>query len=295
VNAGVDIQTVTSTSRLYGVGFYTKKSNPDALIAQIIMDKPLSESPLGEEKKITGGLWLYSKTPYCMNEENCDQVVQVSLPITESLRETFEGTTVNPIQYGNGKYENFKASDCESPVRMIQNQSGRGIYEISLSISCLKIPKFFYSSAYMSEDIGLSKKVFNFTNRDSVDYPFHELAQKNYDARGGTQAHNILVTADGINNFATRIALETTKSIITKQANVKKLQKQGKKSLAIKVNTQIKKLQVEVKKLNSLQNELNPYVYSSGLKNRVLGVINQIRKINDINIESLRLALQSKT
>jgi hypothetical protein len=294
VNTGVDAQTVTSTSRLYGVGYYINKSNPDALIAQIIMDQPLSESPLSEEKKITGGLWIYSKTPYCINNEDCDQVLQVDLPTTESLREIFEGVAVNPIQYGNGKFENFKASDCESPVRMIQNLSGRGIYEITLSISCLKIPKSFYSYAYMSEDIGLSKKVFNFTNRDSVEYPFFELAQKNFDTRGGVQAHNTLVAAEGVNNFATRIASEVSKSIVKTQVKVKKLQKQGKKSLATKVNTKNKQLQVEVKKLNSLQSKLNPFIYTPDLKTRVLGVIEEIRKITDINIELLRLDLESK-
>jgi hypothetical protein len=294
VNSGVDIQTLTPASRLSGVAYYVNKSNPDALIAQIIMDQPLSDSPLSEEKKLTGGLWIFSKTPNCMAEENCDQVLQVHLPTSDSLKTNFEGLTLNPIQYGNGKLANFKASDCESPVRMIQNQSGRGIYEIVLSISCLNIPKSFYSYAYMSEDVGLSKKVFNFTNRDSADYPFYELAQKYYDSHGGFKGHNILVAAEGVNNLANRVISEAALNIVKTNAKVKKLQKQGKKSLSAKIAAKNKALQAEIKKLNSLQANFKPYDFTADLGNKAVAMISQLTIINNINIELLNLDLQSK-
>ena len=294
VNAGVDIQTVTSSSRLYSVGFYVNKSRPDSLISQIIMDKPLPNSPLSAEKKITGGIWIFSKTPDCINNKTCDQVVQVALPITDSLRETFEGITVNPIQYGNGDFDNFKASDCNAPVRIIQDQAGRGIYEIILSISCLKIPKTFYSYAYMSEDIGLSKAVFNFTNKAEVQYPFYELAEKNYIARGGFEAHNDLVAAEGAKNIALRISSESLVSISNNKKKIKSLQKSGKKGIAAKLNAKNVFLEKEVKSLKLSEQKLNSSEYSPNLKKNVLDLVKQIQKVININLEILNIDIGAK-
>ena len=291
VNSGVDAQAVTSFSRLSSVGFYVDRSNPDSLIAQIIMDQPLSETPLSEDKKITGGIWIFSKTPNCLNDKKCDQVLQVSLPTSSSVRSEFEATSVNPIQYGNGDFENFKASDCLSPVRIIQNLSGRGVYEIALSITCLTIPKSFYSDAYMSEDVGLSKKIFNFTNSGSIDYPFFELAKNYYDSNGGFEGQNIRVAAIGMTNLATRTSLETNQFIIKMAAEAKKMEKRGKKGITVKMSAKSKLLQSELKKIQILQTKMNPLIYSTSLKNQSSEIGGKIAVILRIKGEMLRLVL----
>ena len=291
VNSGVDARAVTSFSRLNSVGFYVDRSNPDSLIAQIVMDQPLAESPLSEDKKITGGLWIFSKTPNCLNDKNCDQVLQVGLPVSSTVRSEFEATTVNPIQYGNGNFENFKASGCLSPVRLIQNQSGRGIYEIALSITCLAIPKSFYSYAYMSEDIGLSNKIFNFTNSGSADYPFFELAKKYYDANGGFEGQNIRVAAIGMKNLAIRTSLEANQFIFKMTAEAKKMEKKGKKGILVKMNAKSKLLQSELRKTQVLNTKMNPLIHSTSLRNQASEIGGKIAVILRVQGEMLRLTL----
>jgi hypothetical protein len=291
VNQGVDIQTVTSGSRLSMVGFYVNKSNPDLLVAQIYMDQPLREQPLASDKKIAGGLWLYSKTRNCLNDKNCEQVLQIALPINNLVSADFISTDTEPIQYGNGNFENFKASGCLSPVRALQNLSGRGVYEIALSITCLGIPKSFYSYAYMSEDIGLSNKVYNFTNIDSTDYPFFELAKKHYDSNGGIDGFKILSAAQGIYKL-------TSQSLATAKENVKNfkvaakiLTQKNKAKNSKKLTGKIKELELQIKELKRVQSASDFSKFAPDLKSRTATLSSLLSKIIGLQSEMARLTL----
>lgn len=291
VNQGVDIQTVTSGARLSMVGFYVNKSNPDLLIAQIFMDQPLREKPLSADKKIAGGIWLYSKTPNCLSEKNCEQVLQIALPTNDLVGADFISTNTEPIQYGNGNFENFKASGCSSPVRALQNLSGRGVYEIALSITCLGIPKSFYSYAYMSEDIGLSNKVYNFTNIDSADYPFFELAKKFYDANGGNDGYNTLLAAQGIYKLTSQSLLTAKENLKNFKFMAKVLTQKNKTKNAKKLTLKIKELELQIKELSKVQSASDFSKFAPDLKSRTATLSSLISKIIGLQSEMASLTL----
>lgn len=193
VNQGVDIRQIPLFARLKNLSFRIPNSNPDTLIYGIRFSEKFDQSPLAASKKLNIGFWLWNSNGGCIDEGSCEQVLIANAPAqwagkypSEPSSNTVKVYRVNQVLGKSASESDFADAGCPAPW-WIDSKSNYGVIYFQLSISCLKIPATFYSYAFAGADTGIRPIPYNFIEKTLAINPVWQLAQNNYDSRGGRE------------------------------------------------------------------------------------------------------------
>lgn len=186
-------------SQLKQVRYQIPRENPDKLIAQIVLKKPLAAKRTLPDSKWILGLWLYEPTIYCYNSNSCKYILEIQ-PSYDGIASVYKHT--NKIDFATRVL-----SDCKTPWYTKSDFNGNSVVAFELSITCLGISSSFVSYAFSSYDIGIDPRPWQFTSPNYVDNPYVQIAEKSYLANGGKS---------GLGRGLTSPALESLKTSITK-------------------------------------------------------------------------------
>ena len=159
-------------------GLLVYKENPDELIMKIIMHETFEDKPFtGKGRNMA--MWIYWPTNYCWEKDkaNCDGLFTVSVPSSPSSYPSGKSSEYVFVQK-HEKVSNVevKPTACKAPWWIESTYKSRDTWSFAVSITCLGIPKDFGWYAFSEIDVGQSKIVADFTQVQTITYPFHELA-----------------------------------------------------------------------------------------------------------------------
>ena len=193
---------VPKEAQLKQVRFRIPRSNPDKLIAQIVLKYPLPPKSTILDSKWILGLWLYAPNIWCSGSGTCDYILEIGA-----------GNDNQAYIYKHIKKIDFDTrvkSDCTAPWYLEKDNDGNSVVSYELSITCLNISSSFVSYAYSSFDIGLIPRPWQFTSQNYIDNKFHPLAEKAYLANGGKSALGRGLTSPALESLKTSISKART-------------------------------------------------------------------------------------
>lgn len=186
-------------SQIKQVRYRIPRENPDKLIAQIVLEKPLVAKRTIPDSKWILGLWLYEPSLYCYNTNTCKYILEI---------QPNDGGQASVYRHLSGiDFATRVSSDCKTPWYSKSDTSGNSVIAFDLSITCLGISSSFASYAFSSYDIGLDPRPWQFTSVNYVDNPYVQLAEKSYLVNGGKS---------GLGKGVNPPALESLKTTISK-------------------------------------------------------------------------------
>lgn len=194
---------VPKEAQLKQVRFRIPRSNPDKLIAQIVLKYPLSPKSTILDSKWILGLWLYAPSIWCSGDGTCDYILEIGA-----------GNENYAYIYKHTKKIDFDTrvkSDCAAPWYLEKDSDGNSVVSFELSITCLNISSSFVSYAFSSVDIGLTPRPWQFTSQSYVDNRFQALAEKAYLAGGGKSGLGKVVGSPDFEAFKTSV--ESTREV----------------------------------------------------------------------------------
>lgn len=181
-------------ARIRNTGLLVYKENPDELIMSIVMNDTFEDKPFtGKGRSMA--MWIYWPTDYCWGTDkaNCDGLFTVSVPSSPSSYPSGKSTEYVFIQkHEKASNVDVKATNCKAPWWIESTFKSRDTWSFAISITCLGIPKEFGWYAFSEIDLGQSKIVADFTQVQTISYPFHELA-----ASAAKKPQTIATASDG--------------------------------------------------------------------------------------------------
>lgn len=186
-------QLVPKVAQIQQVRYRIPSSNPDKLIAQIVLSYSLADKQAIYDSKWNLGLWIYGQPLSCLDQDNCDFI--------HLIRPQYPKSVSISTWAKSYKKENRVISDCPGNSSLESTADGKLAVTYTLSITCLNIPKQFASYAFTSYTTGLNPEPFGFTAGGYVDNPFHQLAKKAYDSNGGKQGVIDLGKSEALSKF----------------------------------------------------------------------------------------------
>ena len=159
-------------------GLLVNKSNPDELIMKIIMSDSFEDRPFSGKGR-NMAMWIYWPKNYCWSEgtANCEGLFTVGEPFNPSSYPSAKSSEYVFVQkHEKASNVNVKATACKAPWWIESTYRSRDTWAFAVSITCLGIPKEFGWYAYSQIDIGQKDVVTDFTQVQTITYPFHDLA-----------------------------------------------------------------------------------------------------------------------
>jgi len=163
-----------------GTNLLVYKENPDELIMRIIMNESFEDKPFsGKGRNIA--MWIYWPTDYCWNENkpDCTGLMTVSIPNNPATYPNSKSTeSVTVVRHNKKSNVDRTVTNCNAPWWIESTFKSRDTWTFALSITCLGIPKEFGWYGYSSIDVGQTDVVTEFTQVQTIIYPFWDLAAK---------------------------------------------------------------------------------------------------------------------
>lgn len=161
-------------------GLLVNKSNPDELIMKITMNESFEDRPFSGKGR-NMAMWIYWPTNYCWSEgtANCEGLFTVGIPLNPASYPTTKSSEyVFAYKHDKAANVNKTATACKAPWWIESNYRSRDTWVFGVSITCLGIPKEFGWYAYSEIDLGQKDVVTDFSQVQTITYPFWELAAK---------------------------------------------------------------------------------------------------------------------
>lgn len=161
-------------------GLLVNKSNPDELIMKIIMSESFEDMPFSGKGR-NMAMWIYWPRNYCWGKDtaNCEGLFTVGVPFNPSSYPSAKSSEYVFVQkHEKASNVNVTATKCKAPWWIDSTYKSRDTWAFAVSITCLGIPKEFGWYAFSQIDIGQKDPVSDFTQVQTITYPFHELATK---------------------------------------------------------------------------------------------------------------------
>lgn len=201
-------------SKIRTTGLLVYKENPDELIMKIIMNDTFEDKPFtGKGRNMA--MWIYWPQNYCWGKDkaNCDGLFTVGEPFSPSSYPSSKSSEYVFVQKHNkASNVDVKPTACKAPWWIESTYKSRDTWAFAVSITCLGIPKEFGWYAFSQIDIGQKDIVSDFTQVQTITYPFHELAasaaKKPQTAATASDGKQVCVTA------ITGAGYETTGEVI---------------------------------------------------------------------------------
>jgi hypothetical protein len=190
-----EFQLLPKFAQLEQVRYRIPNSNPDNLIAQIVLKSPLSDKQELFNGKWNLGLWIYGQALYCAGDKSCDFILNVYAKYPKAI---------SILTWKKSTDEKSVVSDCPG-THYISDADGTSVINFSMSISCLNLPKQFASYAYSGFDVGITPTPHDFTSGGYVENPFHQLAKVNYDKNGGKEGLSKLGKSEAMEKLESSI------------------------------------------------------------------------------------------
>ncbi len=161
-------------------GLLVNKSNPDELIMKIIMTESFEDKPFSGTGR-NMAMWIYWPKNYCWSADkaNCEGLFTVGEPFNPSTYPNTKSSEYVTVQKHN-KVANVdvKPTSCKAPWWIESTNKFRDTWSFAVSITCLGIPKEFGWYAFSQIDIGQKDMATDFTQVQTISYPFWDLAAK---------------------------------------------------------------------------------------------------------------------
>lgn len=159
-------------------GLLVYKSNPDELIMKIIMSESFEDKPFSGTGR-NMAMWIYWPRSGCWSKDNanCEGLFTVqnpNNPASYPTKKTSEYVFVE--KHDKASNVNVKATACKAPWWIESTFKNRDTWAFAVSITCLGIPKDFGWYAFSEIDLGQKDVVTDFTQLQTITYPFHDLA-----------------------------------------------------------------------------------------------------------------------
>jgi len=163
-------------------GLLVYKSNPDELIMKIVMNDSFEQKPFSSDER-NMAMWIYWPKNYCWsdNQKNCDGLFTVPIPNNPTsypYQKSNQFVYVN--QHQKASNVDVKRTECKAFWWMESTYRTNDTWAFALSITCLAIPKEFGWYAYSQINLGQADVATDFTQVQTISYPFHDLAAKAY-------------------------------------------------------------------------------------------------------------------
>jgi hypothetical protein len=159
-------------------GLLVNKSNPDELIMKIIMSESFEDKPFtGKGRNMA--MWIYWPKNYCWSKDtaNCEGLFTVGEPFSPSSYPSAKSSEYVFVQkHEKAGNVNVTATKCKAPWWIESTYKTRDTWSFAVSITCLGIPKEFGWYAFSQIDLGQKDPVSDFTQVQTIIYPFHDLA-----------------------------------------------------------------------------------------------------------------------
>ena len=169
-------------AKIRETGLLVYKENPDELIMKIVMNDTFEDKPFtGKGRNMA--MWIYWPQNYCWSKEkaNCDGLFTVGDPINPASYPSSKSSEYVVVQKHNkASNVDIKSTECKTPWWIESTYKSRDTWAFAVSITCLGIPKEFGWYAFSQIDIGQKDIVSDFTQVQTITYPFHELAKSAY-------------------------------------------------------------------------------------------------------------------
>ena len=171
---------------LRSTGLLVNKSNPDELIMSIIMQDSFEVNPFSGKGR-NMAMWLYWPKDYCWTKDvaNCEGLFTVGIPFNPSSYPNTKSSEYVTIQkHEKASNVNVKATTCKAPWWVESTYKSRDTWSFAVSITCLGMPKEFGWYAFSSISLGQKDIVSDFTQVQTISYPFWDLAASNAKSTG---------------------------------------------------------------------------------------------------------------
>ena len=163
-------------------GLLVNRANPDELIMKIVMNDGFEQKPFSSGNR-NMAMWIYWPKNYCWseNQKNCDGLFTVRIPNNPTsypYQKSNQFVYVN--QHQRASNVDVKQTECKAFWWIESTFITNDTWAFALSITCLGIPKEFGWYAYSQINLGQENVATDFTQVQTISYPFHDLAAKAY-------------------------------------------------------------------------------------------------------------------
>jgi len=242
-------------------------------------DKPFS----GKGRNMA--MWIYWPKNYCWSKDtaNCEGLFTVGIPINPSSYPSAKSSEYVLVQkHEKASNVDVKPTTCKAPWWIESTYKTRDTWAFAVSITCLGIPKEFGWYAFSQIDIGQKDVVSDFTQVQTITYPFHELAASA--AKNSQSSSNGGEKSDLINRLKqlSKSGKSQSKALSTAILKTKKLSSMKRKSYQVTV----REYNLYVKEFDGQISELKTVPYGEDFKAQALDLITEhqswLRKLIDI-------------
>jgi len=163
---------------LRGTNLLVLKSNPDELIMKIIMRESFEDKPFSGKGR-NMAMWIFWPKNYCWSKDttNCEGLFTVGEPFNPSTYPSVKSSEYVFVQkHEKASNVNITATTCKAPWWIESTYKSKDTWAFAVSITCLGIPKEFGWYAFSQIDIGQKDVVTDFTQVQTITYPFWDLA-----------------------------------------------------------------------------------------------------------------------
>jgi len=191
-------------------GLLVNKSNPDELIMQIIMNDSFEDKPFSGKGR-NMAMWIYWPSNYCWSKDkaNCQGLFTVGEPYNPATYPSAKSSEYIFVdKHEKASNVNVKATTCKAPWWIESTFKSRDTWAFAVSITCLGMPKEFGWYAFSQIDIGQKDVVSDFTQVQTITYPFHDLAASAAEKNKNTNSKQVCVLATTGKGYKKVIDLE---------------------------------------------------------------------------------------
>jgi hypothetical protein len=124
-------------------------------------------------------MWIFWPKNYCWSKDtaNCEGLFTVGEPFNPSTYPSVKSSEYVFVQkHEKASNVNITATTCKAPWWIDSTYKSKDTWAFAVSITCLGIPKEFGWYAFSQIDIGQKDVVTDFTQVQTITYPFWDLA-----------------------------------------------------------------------------------------------------------------------
>jgi hypothetical protein len=255
-------------------GLLVNKSNPDELIMKIIMSESFEDKPFtGKGRNMA--MWIYWPKNYCWSKDtaNCEGLFTVGEPFNPSSYPSAKSSEYVFVQkHEKASNVNVTATTCKAPWWIDTTYKSRDTWAFAVSITCLGIPKEFGWYAFSEISLGQKDVVADFTQVQTITYPFHELAAKAYTPV--TDSQEKILAFVGFRNLVAsgKKQSDSLKSLISKSKTISKAKKKTYQATAKEFDAYVKDFESRIAGIEVLP-------YDANVKATMVNEITQYQKV----------------
>lgn len=262
-------------------GLLVNKSNPDELIMKIIMSDSFEDKPFSGKGR-NMAMWIYWPKNYCWSKDtaNCEGLFTVGDPINPATYPSAKSTEYVVIQkHEKASNVNVKATACKAPWWIESTYRSRDTWAFAVSITCLGMPKEFGWYAFSQIDLGQKDVVSDFTQVQTITYPFHDLAAKYAQTSSTSDEKSDLVNRLKQLSVSGKSQAKALNAAILKSKNLSNSKRKTYLTTLKKYNSYAKTFDDEISNLETIS-------FGDNFKSQALGLISEhqawLQKLIDI-------------